>query len=131
MLAEEAQEFKDGMIMYFNVIRASEDHMEAIVEMVDAWADYQFVAQGTYFKHLGSDVPFDFDWVRSTENYMYFTLTKQLKIEPGTLEKCLKAVIDANNAKGTEKVNGKIQKGPDWRDPKETIFNILKEDGVL
>jgi len=129
MLAEEAQEFKDGMAMYFRAEEAGEDTTEAIVEMVDAWADYQFVAQGTIFKYLGSDYSYSFDIVRTQERYMYHILHNELNIDDTTLNKCLQAVIDANAAKGTKKVNGKIQKGEEWRDPKETIANILKDNG--
>jgi hypothetical protein len=130
MLAEEAQEFRDGMVMYFETLKdPTLPVADTIVEMVDAWADYQFVMGGSVFKYLGSDRLFNWDSIRVQEKYMYHILTDDLKIEPYTLRLCLQAVIDANKAKGTEKVNGKIQKGESWRDPKEAIFEILKEAG--
>jgi hypothetical protein len=129
MLQEEAQEFKDGLYMYFEVQKGVRLGYisDAIVEMVDAWADYQFVMGGSVFKYLGSDRLFNWDSIRVQEKYMYHILTDELKIEAFTLRLCLQAVVDANKAKGTEKVNGKIQKGPDWVDPKEVIKGLLKE----
>ena len=126
MLAEEAQEFKDGMTMWFTAISDS-GKLDALVELIDAWADYQFVMQGTIYKYLGSLIPFDFDLIRTQEHYMYDTLTTTLKLPKDMLEEALGAVITANNAKGTEKIDGKIQKGSDWKDPKESIRNLLED----
>ena len=126
MLAEEAQEFKDGLAMYFNAI-SDEGHLAALVELVDAWADYQFVLQGSIYKYLGSSEPFAWDSVRVQEKYMYELLNVTLGIEATTLNSCLQFVIIANNNKGTEKVNGKIQKGSDWVDPKGVIRGLLNE----
>jgi len=129
MLTEEAQEFKDGMEMWFKAQSFYRDNevSEAIVEMVDAWADYQFVMSGSIFKYLGSDIPFDWDSIRTQERYMFTILNKQLGIDEATLNICLDCVITANEAKGTKKIKGKIQKGDTWRDPKDTILNILKD----
>jgi len=124
MLSEEAQEFKDGMLMYFE--GNTSDRLDAIIEMIDAWADYQFVMQGSIFKYLGSDKSFDWYSIKVQEKYMYSILTDTLGLDPEMLNASLQAVIDANNAKGTEKVNGKIQKGPDWVDPKATIKQFLE-----
>jgi hypothetical protein len=126
MLTEEAQEFKDGMLMLAKA-DAESSYDAAIVELVDAWCDYQFVMSGSIFKYLGSDIPFDWDSIRTQERYMFTILNKQLGIDEATLNICLDCVITANEAKGTKKIKGKIQKGDTWRDPKDTILNILKD----
>ena len=82
--------------------------------------------QGTIYKYLGSDVSFDFDRIRTQERYMYRVLTQTLGFETYTLDKALQYVINANNAKGTKKVNGKIQKGKSWVDPKESIRCLVR-----
>lgn len=128
MLSEEAQEFKDGLEMYFEAIECNEDPMDAIVEMVDAWCDYRFVRSGSLFKVLGSSISFDWKSIEAQELYMYNILTKtSIDLDPNILEKCFDKVIEANNAKGTTKVNGKVQKGDDWEDPKVVIFRLLQE----
>lgn len=128
MLAEEAQEFKDGMIQHGKA-SADEARMDAIVEMVDAWADYRFVLQGTMFKALGS-TGYGFISEHQFEQYMFNILRLDFKISIDTLINSYQAVIDANNAKGTSKVNGKIQKGMDWVDPKSVIKGLLDVQGV-
>ena len=119
MLSEEAQEFKDGMQMYFV------EYEKALVEMVDAWCDYHFVLQGTIYKALGTSS--NIDRFKIYERFMWETLTRQLGIHKDTLEDCMNVVIDANELKGTAKVNGKTVKGDAWRDPKELITEILKD----
>ena len=128
MLAEEAQEFKDALNDYFDV--DAEAKKKAIVDMVDAWADFKFVLQGSYYKHLGSNISFNFGMYESQLEYMKEILC-DLGVYNWTLNECYKAVIDANNAKGTAKVDGKIQKGEFWRDPKETIYKILLDEEVF
>jgi len=127
MLAEEAQEFKDGLVDYFNAIKGinQEAILDAKVELVDAWADFNFVFQGTKFKALGTMI--DFSGVEETEQYMYTLLNQDLQINGAVLERALDAVIVANEAKGTQKVNGKIQKGDDWVDPKSQIRMYLED----
>jgi hypothetical protein len=129
MLAEEAQEFKDGMTMYFESTNELEA-LEALVEMIDAWADYQFVAQGTFYKYLGSTARFDFDAIRTQEKYMFHTLLR-LEIDETLLNEALDYVIIANEAKGTEKVDGKIQKGDTWVDPKFSIQQLLLDSDYV
>jgi len=132
MLAEEAQEFKDGLNMYFEYETSKKGYRDdAIVEMVDAWADYQFVLQGTMYKTLGSLYTPDLSEYVQQDRFMYHILTVSLDILPETLNECLQAVIDANKAKGTTKIDGKVQKGESWIDPKETIRDILKDAGDL
>ena len=129
MLDEEAQEFKDGMIMYFDSVTAIESRADALVELVDAWCDYHFVFQGTVFKALGTS--YSLDRFKLYERFMWETLTRQLGITKDTLEDCLNIVIDANELKGKAKVNGKTVKGDAWVDPKELILEVLKGAGYV
>jgi len=126
MLAEEAQEFKDGLALAFTASTAKEAS-EALVELIDAWADYKFVMRGTIYKSLGSHEHFNFDMVQAQEQFMFTCLTKDMSIRGATLQTAYALVIEANGNKGTEKVDGKIQKGPLWRDPKESILALLQE----
>lgn len=125
MLAEEAQEFKDGMVDYFNAVGV-EQLEDAIVELVDAWADFRFVLQGTKFKSLG--LMADFGSADQTENYMYTCLTEEFYfLSPEILELAFDAVVTANEEKGIAKVNGKIQKGSEWIDPKAAIRDLVSQ----
>jgi hypothetical protein len=128
MLLEEAQEFKDGMNDLFKAFNNEGSILDSIVEMVDAWADYKFVLQGTQYKYLGCSEPFDMNSKIATENYMFSVLYKDLGIAPRVLKECYEAVIVANSLKGTTKVNGKIQKSKSWKDPKELIAVILLDN---
>jgi hypothetical protein len=129
MLQEEAQEFKDGMIMYFE--GGYDDYGDSLVEMVDAWCDFQFVLKGTVYKSLGSNISPDLSNYIQQEKYMYHILVDQFEIEPIILNVCLNHVITANEAKGSRKVNGKIHKGTEWEDPKELIKQELEASGVI
>lgn len=126
MLAEEAQEFKDGMVDYLNAIKGIDQEaiLDAKVEMVDAYADFAFVYQGTRFKALGTMM--DFSGVDYTLDYMEMVL-KDANISHMVLDAAFDAVVAANEAKGTQKVNGKIQKGADWVDPKSQIRMYLQD----
>jgi len=126
MLAEEAQEFKDGMIDYFNAIKGIDQEaiLDAKVELVDAYADSLFVFRGTQFKVLGTMI--DFSGVQETLDYMVHIL-KSINISDMVLDEAYNLVVEANEAKGTQKVNGKIQKGEDWFDPKHAIRKLLTD----
>jgi len=132
MLREEALEFKYGMDMYFvrdtisNLEHNEQARVTAIIEMVDAWADFYFVLSGSIYKSLGTHEAFDFDHYRTQERYMYNLLTTDLEIPCDVLDNCLQVVIDANNAKGAKKLDGKVQKGDNWKDPKDVIAAILE-----
>ena len=69
------------------------------VEQVDAICDLIFVALGTLVK-------MEYQWG--------FDVTKAME-----------AVLDANDDKPKERVNGKIIKGNKWRDPKEKIAELV------
>ena len=125
MLAEEAQEFKDGMVDYFNAVGVNQLE-DAIVELVDAWADFRFVLQGSKFKALG--LMQDFCSADQTEAYMYMCLTEGFDfLSPELLELAFDAVVTANEEKGNTKVNGKIQKGSEWVDPKAIIRDLVSQ----
>lgn len=126
MLAEEAQEFKEGVVDYLNAIKGidKEAILNAKVEMVDAYADFAFVYQGTLFKALGTMV--DLSGVLVTLDYMEAML-KDANISPMVMDSAFDAVVAANEAKGTQKIDGKIQKGDDWVDPKARIRMYLED----
>jgi hypothetical protein len=123
MLQEEALEFKDGLKAYWEATSEKEKQL-ATVDMVDAYCDFIFVLYGTEYKMLGADVAIDLSRYHNQANYMSKCL-EALGIEYRTLNIALDLVMKANNEKGTEKVNGKIQKGAGWYDPKVKIFELM------
>jgi hypothetical protein len=52
-------------------------------------------------------------------------LSNDLQISGLVLEEAYSLVVEANEAKGTQKVSGKIQKGESWVDPKHSIRKLL------
>ena len=123
MLQEEAAEFKEALAAYWNA--GSElDTQSAIVDLVDAYCDFIFVLYGTEYKMLGADLAIDLSRYHNQANYMLKVLNS-LNVSHTTLNKSLELVVKANCSKGTEKVDGKIQKGDAWRDPKEDIFELM------
>jgi len=125
MLEEEAQEFKEGLEMYFEALGTDNDTLPALVEMVDAYCDYKFVFNGTMFKALGTSTQLVGPTIHL--DYMYGILGELGLLS--ILGKAYSAVTVANNDKGSKKVNGKIQKGDSWIDPKLIIENLIK--GVI
>jgi len=121
MLAEEAQEFKDGLNDLFGS-STREDELDAVVEMVDAYCDYKFVARGTQYKALGRTI--DLGLLESTLSYMKSLLLDL--VAEDVLDTSYKLVCDANDNKTSQKVNGKVQKGLYWKDPKESIRELLQ-----
>jgi len=130
LLSEEAQEFKDALILYVQSANKTAKTL-ALVDMVDAMCDFEFVLNGTKFKYLGSDKKFDFNTQDTILEYMVNTLVIDLDVPYGILTESKRAVIKANEAKGTEKVDGKVQKGDLWVDPKDTIKTLLEINDVV
>lgn len=147
MLSEEAREFFMA---------------ENIVDRLDAYADFEFVWQGTKAKFLACDAEVASQWLNGwQENYialvdyhdlvvdeMFNILSEELvpllpiKLvdSAGSYESAvgrilshvLDIVVEANEAKGTEKnAEGKIQKGPDYVPPENTILDYLFDIGVI
>jgi len=126
MLEEEAREFKDGLNDYFKALENNEDPTYAIVDMIDAACDYMFVASGTEYKSLGHTKQEKLvSLIDNTIDYMFHIVANIDGLPSNVLNDSFELVVKANGAKGKEKINGKIQKGEDWIDPKESIFNLL------
>lgn len=138
MLAEEKREFYLAHDTYmFEVSQQTVDTiLDALTEMADAIADYQFVYGGTVAKISRAkttitDMQHSAMLAHAVQNEL--NLMIQLFMDAiasygqVNLDECLDYVIEANEAKGVEKVDGKIQKGPDWVDPKSKIRAYLAE----
>ena len=130
LLNEEADEFKIAVMLYTQSANKTARTL-ALVDMIDAMCDFEFVLNGTKFKYLGSDKKFDFQTQETILDYMESILIRDLDIPFGILAESRKAVIKANEAKGTEKVDGKIQKGDLWVDPKDIIKTLLEINDVV
>lgn len=105
---------------------------ETLHDKMDAICDLYFVNNGTLFKaHInGVPSPLYFHYLERFEQ-LCSEFIFEAKINWLTFndlfERCMIEVINANNKKGKEKVNGKIQKGIDWYDPKDRIKEIIQE----
>jgi len=132
MLSEEANEFF---------------HASYLVDLFDAYCDFTFVAVGTFAKFANCKYEtmqglrnraYE---MKSLEEYIFRTLTQMEIVLRGELTNpyhlksirnaCLRYVIQANEKKGIEKVNGKIQKGPNWTPPEDNIRMHLEEIGEI
>lgn len=126
MLTEESNEF---------YLAYKENDM---VGMIDAYCDFIFVLRGaqasliaTYFgsDYLSYRLALDIVNGATNQGFMILEiLNKTVPIGPVELEQCLQFVIEANNAKSFDEVNGKTVKGPNWRDPKERIKALVFGD---
>lgn len=124
MLAEEAQEFKDGLAMILDQSSTEEQEIGGLIEIIDAWCDYKFVLTGTIYKYLGCNTAINLENFKTQEEYMR-SILYELGLDDEFLEVCYNLVVEANTVKGSKRVNGKIQKGSSWRDPKESIREAL------
>ena len=134
MLKEELREFLNSASLY---------------NMLREYADFLFVYTGSNAKYMAAkfntvegfvqqrekwaEVQ---SWARDAMEAMKQILVFQLSIyglDPDTqilevFDRCLEAVVEANENKGTEKdESGKIKKGPNYVPPEETIQEILRE----
>lgn len=123
MLQEEALEFKEALQDYWKAT-SEKTKQKAIVDLIDAYCDFTFVLYGSEYKMLGADVSIDLSRYHNQSNYMLNVL-QSIGVKLPTINKSINYVIEANNRKGTKKVRGKIQKGSDWYDPKDKIFDLL------
>lgn len=144
MLAEEENEFKDGMLLYFDLITIDNYGKDAyiinsVVEMIDAYCDYMYVYTGTSIKSIGTDVIFDCSHKQSLMN----SVLNEILITHGTqlynkqqaelpfMERCYQFVIDANEAKSKKVTKGKVTKTKNFKDPKDLIREELLSSGFL
>lgn len=118
MLNEELKEFTDGLF-----------DGEDVVEMMDAYCDTLFVLYGSIYKSnqtLGfehAEIKYYIDaakWMKKMLNRYIPNCNNNI------ISECMDAVIEANEAKPKDKVNGKVIKGDKWVDPKHKIKEILE-----
>jgi len=102
--------------------------------------DIAFVWYGTEAKAEEQEIlPLEIDalleWVAETGRYFYRSVFKEIAqvVDEecdicGLLIKCLDFVIEANEAKGTEKdANGKVIKGTNYKKPEPLIAELIQE----
>lgn len=144
MLVEEELEFKEAYTTYLNLIYVQtdvlptmkdEDILDCIVDMVDAYCDFNYVYYGSLLKFLGTGTIFDYtqkQTLMSTilmETLINHGCKVHLQAEKPLLDKAMRFVIEANEAKPLKKTKGKVTKGKDFIDPKEKIKDLLVERG--
>ena len=140
MLLEEEAEFKDALVDYMDAMKYptlfSEDEVvDAMVDLIDAYCDYNFVSYGTALKRMGSTTELQTEHARS----LMYTVLTELLVTHGVdmfrglkipfIERCMSIVIEANKAKPLDKTSGKVVKGDNWVDPKESIRELLLAEG--
>lgn len=134
MYAEEVKEYKDGLEVYLSNPLTK---LECIVDMVDGYCDATFVHYGTIAKQLGhtklSDRNYELSIMNTIITEILVTHKVKMYVDEGypTIDMCMQAVIDANQAKPKVKTKTKVKKGEDWVDPKEQILSLLLERGYL
>ena len=116
---------------------------ETIEDMVDAYADFTYVLEGSRAKYLSCGVPLPEmvtwwerveDWATQCNNYMFQVLLehfyKTWGMEEDEVEHLmsdvLHVVIEANKAKTEDKdIKGKVVKGTEWVDPSLVITEVI------
>ncbi len=137
MLLEEETEFKEqGLIPY---LKGGLFQLDAVVEMIDAYCDYNFVYSGTIAKAIGTEVNLsDFDVeakMTMMNTYIIEALLEHnvtiMDVNSGksVIDEAMGFVIEANEAKPVKRTTGKVTKGKTWVDPKERISDLLKTRG--
>jgi len=128
LLTEEAKEF-------FNA--------ETFSHMLVEYADFVFVKTGTKAKRYCNSFPSSFfksdyanfkalmDWAEEVESEMISILASKaeredFKVDLETaIHLALSVVIDNNNKKGSEKVNGKVVKSDNQYKPEEVLEKLI------
>lgn len=120
---EEYLEWKSAMT---DVLDIGFPNAELLSELIDAYADMDFVLSGSKAKG-------DFDARKDRIlDYVYKTtfdtLTTFRVRNPGVLiSQAQELVLEANNAKPLTKTEGKVTKGNDWVDPKIRITELVRK----
>lgn len=139
MLSEEKNEFYielDQLISGGSDLLGTDQWYKLVAKMADAIADLQFVYGGTVSKISRAVLTMpDTRQSASLQQFVQNELNLMVQIFTDmtspygnvNLDECLDLVIDANQKKGKDKVNGKIQKGPDWVDPVIEIEKYIRE----
>ena len=136
MLDEEAYEFKLGLEDYLrddNLFKVL-----SVVEMIDAYCDFNFVLTGTISKAIDLFNVIPMDVYEKQMVYMNTFIIEALvkhgvkvydKEGKSIIDYAMGYVIEANHKKCENKTTTKVEKGKDWVDPKSRIKNLLIERG--
>ena len=143
MFDEELSEFQEAYNFY---MKASLDKVAYLpdlyedtiitlcADMLDAWGDAMFVADGWLSKELMSGTT---NGINIANTHTGITLDLMLKTTNEVLmsefvyeyfdyNKVKEFIYEANNLKPIKKTSGKVSKGKKWVDPKYAIANYLK-----
>lgn len=129
---EEANEFRTALKEY---LANPLTKLEAIVDLVDAFCDCNFVYYGTVIKELGNTKVRERNFEISLMNTLITEVLLKHKVqiyipnEASAIELCLGYVIDANDKKPKDKTKNKVKKGSEWIDPKILITDLLLTRG--
>ena len=143
MFDEEVAEFQEAYKHYMeagtSLLQASpEDFEDSLLyicaDLLDAWGDATFVADGWLSKELMSGTP---NSINIANTHTGTTLDLMLKTTNEILmsefvyeyfdyNKVKEFIFNANSMKPIKKTKGKVTKGKDWVDPKELIYDYLK-----
>jgi hypothetical protein len=133
MLAEEHQEFLDAYEKMLEEIKNEKVDVDKVVEyvalMMDSYIDYLFVFAGTLSKEF-----YNAEFQNQDGIYIFIDIMDSILSEIFTekyFRKAFKIVMEANEKKKKDKLNGKILKGSDFEDPlpkmKELVAKPVKE----
>ena len=139
MLSEESKEFMEAYKKFLTESLLPAFQIKVLVDMIDAYCDYYFVATGTKAKIGMNNHCFKYKEATSLlylmDNqlgFMYNILNDILGNNTyDILMKSLGYVIEANETKPTKRdEKGKVVKGDKWIDPKDKIEKLLLEKGI-
>jgi len=144
MFDEEFAEFQEAYLTYLETSANKaayldkdlyEDAMLTIcADLLDAWGDATFVADGWLSKELATGTV---NGINIANTHTGVALDLMLKMANEVLmsefvyemfdyNKVKEFIYDANNQKPVGKVVGKVKKGKNWTDPKELIGSYLR-----
>ena len=143
MFDEEVAEFQEAYKHYMDaqtslLLASKVDFEDAMLyicaDLLDAWGDATFVADGWLNKELLSGST---NGINIANEHTGVTLDLMLKVTNEILmtefvyeyfdyNKVKQFIFDANSTKPIKKTRGKVAKGMDWTDPKELIYDYLK-----
>ena len=134
MLLEEEKEFKEALEGYLDnsTLLAKIDY---VVDLIDAYCDYNFVFGGTVYKYMGTEESINVDVLENKIKYMRVIISDILVHKHEVydvmtvLNEAMDLVVEANEAKPIKKSEGKVTKGESWVDPKIQIQELLEAKG--
>ena len=143
MFDEEVAEFQDAYRLYMKLQGEKDAYIpelyedtaiDVCTEMLDAWGDAVFVAEGWLSKEMANGTP---NSINIANTHTGTTLDLMLKsineilmaeftYEYFDYNKVTGYILTANNAKPLTKTKSKVKKGKKWVDPKEQIATYIK-----